>query len=215
MPDANPPLHFEQVVLPHLNAAYNLAFWLTRNRQDAEDVVQEACLRAIRFFPGFGLGDARAWLMTIVRNTSYTWLQANRPLRDAAEFDENLFHADSGVPDPEELTLQSDSGNLLRRALEMLPPNFREVVVLREIEGMSYKEIAAITGLPAGTVMSSLSRARGRLRQVLADLLISSHAASRGDQTNEELRRGSCQRASLSYATSSKEETPSQIHGDR
>jgi RNA polymerase sigma factor (sigma-70 family) len=163
--------NFEQEVLPHLDAAYNLARWLTRNDQDAQDVVQEAYLRAFRFFPGFRGGDARAWLMKIVRNTCYTWLNANRPLQDAAEFDENFFPPDSRAPNPEEVVLQNDSVALLRTALEKLPPNSREVLILRELEGMSYKEIADITGMPVGTVMSSLSRARGRLRQVLTTLM--------------------------------------------
>ena len=159
---------FEQTMLPHLDAAYNLARWLTRNEQDAQDVTQEAYLRACRFFPGFRGGDARAWLLKIVRNTCYTWLQANRPLQDAAEFDESLFRPDSCAPNPEEVVLQNDSSTLVRKALEKLPPNYREVLILRELEGLSYKEIADITGMPAGTVMSSLSRARGRLRQILA-----------------------------------------------
>jgi len=158
---------FEQAVLPHLDAAYNLARWLLRHDQDAQDVAQEAYLRAFRFFPGFRGGDARAWLMKIVRNSCYTWLQANRPLQDAAEFDENLFRPDSCAPNPEEAVLQDDSDALVRKAMEKLPPNYREVLILRELEGMSYKEIADITGMPAGTVMSSLSRARGRLRQIL------------------------------------------------
>ncbi len=163
--------NFEQEVLPHLDAAYNLARWLTRNDQDAQDIVQEAYLRAFRFFPGFRGGDARAWLMKIVRNTCYTWLHANRPLQDAAEFDENFFQPDSRAPNPEEVVLQNDSAALLRTALEKLPPNYREVLILRELEGMSYKEIADITGMPVGTVMSSLSRARGRLRQALTGLM--------------------------------------------
>jgi RNA polymerase sigma-70 factor, ECF subfamily len=162
---------FEQAVLPHLDAAYNLARWLMRNDQDAQDVAQEAYLRAFRFFPGFRGGNARAWLLKIVRNTCYTWLQANRPLQDAAEFDEKLFPPDSRTPNPEESVLQNDSDALVRKALEELPSNFREVLILRELEGMSYREIADITGMPAGTVMSSLSRARGRLRQILAGLM--------------------------------------------
>jgi RNA polymerase sigma factor (sigma-70 family) len=167
----NQLLDFEQVVLPHLDAAYNLARWLTRNGQDAEDVVQEAYLRAFRFFSGFRGGDARAWLLKIVRNTCYTWLHANRPLQGAAEFDENFLPPDSHAPNPEEVVLQNDSDTLVREALEMLLPNSREVLILRELEGMSYKEIADITGMPVGTVMSSLSRARGRLRQVLTTLM--------------------------------------------
>jgi RNA polymerase sigma-70 factor (ECF subfamily) len=171
MPDQNPTLSFDQAVLPHLDAAYNLARWLMRNEQDAQDVAQEAYLRAFRFFPGFRGGDARAWLLKIVRNTCYTWLHVNRPLQDAAEFDESLFQPDSCPPNPEEAVLQNDGDTLVRKALEKLPPNFREVLILRELEGMSYREIADITGMPAGTVMSSLSRARGRLRQVLTTLM--------------------------------------------
>jgi len=163
--------NFEQEVLPHLDAAYNLARWMTRNERDAQDIVQEAYLRAFRFFPGFRGGNARAWLMKIVRHTCYTWLNSNRPLQDAAEFDENFFPPDSRAPNPEEVVLQNDSVALLRTALEKLPPNSREVLILRELEGMSYKEIADITGMPVGTVMSSLSRARGRLRQVLTTLM--------------------------------------------
>jgi len=162
---------FEQAMLPHLDAAYNLARWLLRNEQDAQDVAQEAYLRAFRFFSGFRGGDARAWLMKIVRNTCYTWLHANRPPEEATEFDENVFPPDSHAPNPEEIVLQNDSNTLVRKALEMLPENSREVLILRELEGMSYKEIADITGMPVGTVMSSLSRARARLRQALTTLM--------------------------------------------
>ena len=170
-PAQNVPPSFEQTLLPHLDAAYNLARWLTRNEQDAQDVVQEAYLRAFRFFGGFRGGDARGWLLKIVRNTAYTWLSQNQVQQQAVEFDEELFGLDARSPNPELLTLQIDSSNLLRRALEYLPPNFREVLVLRELEGLSYKEISAVTGMPAGTVMSSLSRARCRLRQSLARLV--------------------------------------------
>jgi RNA polymerase sigma-70 factor (ECF subfamily) len=162
---------FEEVVLPHLDAAYNLANWLMRNKRDAEDAVQEASLRAFRFFPGFRGGDARAWLMKIVRNTCYTQLRANQPMQNSMEFDENVATPDSRVRNPEEVMLQTDTGDLLRKALEELPVSFREVVILRELEGMSYKEIAEITGMPTGTVMSSLSRGRCRLREVLTNLM--------------------------------------------
>src|SRR5580704_4966448 len=134
MTEQNWPGTFEQAVMPHLDAAYNLARWLMRNEQDAQDVAQEAYLRAFRFFPGFRGGDARAWLLKIVRNTCYTWLHANRPLQDAAEFDENLFPPDSHAPNPEEAVLQNDSDALVRKALEEIPTNFREVVILREFE---------------------------------------------------------------------------------
>ena len=163
--------NFERDILPHLDAAYNLARWLMRNEQDAQDAVQEAYLRAFRFFPGFCGGNARAWLMKIVRNTCYTWLHANRRLQDATEFDENLSPPNYHAPNPEELVLQSDNASLLREALENLPASLREVLILREIEGMSYREIADISGLPSGTVMSSLSRARGRLRQALTSVM--------------------------------------------
>jgi RNA polymerase sigma-70 factor (ECF subfamily) len=172
--------NFEQAVLPHLDAAYNLARWLMRNEQDAQDVAQEAYLRAFRFFPGFRGGDARAWLLKIVRNTCYSWLQANRPLQEATEFDENFLTPHSCAVNPEEAVLQNDSNTQLRKALEMLPPNYREVLILRELEEMSYKEIADITGMPAGTVMSSLSRARGRLRQILTGDMKGDTVASSG-----------------------------------
>jgi RNA polymerase sigma-70 factor (ECF subfamily) len=163
--------NFDQDVLPHLDAAYNLARWLMRNEQDAQDMVQEAYLRAFRFFSGFRGGDARAWVMKIVRNTCYTWLHANRPLQDAMEFDDNFSPPDHHAPNPEELLLQNDRGTSLHQALENLPASLREVLILREIEGMSYREIAEITGVPLGTVMSSLSRARGRLRQTLTSVI--------------------------------------------
>jgi RNA polymerase sigma-70 factor (ECF subfamily) len=169
---------FDQAALPHLDAAYNLARWLARNEQDAQDIVQEAYLRAFRFFPAFRGGDARAWIMKIVRNTCYAWLHENRPLQGAMEFDENVFSRDSRPSNPEEVVLQNDSGALLRKALEALPTNFREVLILRELDGMSYKEIAEITGMAAGTVMSSLSRARVRLRQALKDIMATEKAQS-------------------------------------
>ncbi len=135
---------------------------------------QEAYLRSFRHFSDFRGGDARAWLLKIVRNTCYSWLRINRPLQDATEFDENLFAPDVRPLNPEEVVLQNNSRTVVREALQKLPPNLREVLILRELEGMSYREIGAITGMPAGTVMSSLSRARGRLRQVLT-------ASSNGD----------------------------------
>ena len=171
MPDQKGPRDFEQEVLPHLDAAYNLARWLTRNEQDAQDVVQEAYVRALRFFGSYRGGNARAWVLRIVRNTCYNWLQENRPLQYATEFDENLFGPDPRSLNPEEAMLQDASDKILRRALEALPLRFREVLILRELEGMSYREIAETTGMAAGTVMSSLSRARNGLRKSLANLL--------------------------------------------
>ena len=170
MAEQNCPCNFEQEILPHLDAAHNLARWLLRSEEDSQDVVQEAYMRAFRFFGGFRGGNSRAWLLRIVRNTCYTWLQQNRAHQAITEFDEKLFGPDPCTPNPEEVIFRNDCGKLLRQALAALPPNFREVLILRELEGMSYKEIADTTDMPAGTVMSSLSRARGRLRRALTDL---------------------------------------------
>jgi RNA polymerase sigma factor (sigma-70 family) len=158
---------FEQAILVHLGAAYNLARWLTRDDHDAEDVVQEACLRAFRFFDGYHGQNGRAWLLAIVRNTCYTWLQNNRA-HEMVAFDDALDHADPAAG-PEELVLHSVDRQALRRALEALPLEFREVIILRELEEMSYKEIAAIAEVPIGTVMSRLARARKRLQHSLAE----------------------------------------------
>ena len=163
--DVHERARFEQLVLPHLDAAFNLARWILRSREDSEDVTQEAMLRAYRFFRGFHGGDARAWLLQIVRNTCYTWLEKNRPVELMTEFDEEL-HPQPSVS-PESLAIAGDNRERLGRALETLPPRFREVLVLRELEGCSYKEIAEITGIPMGTVMSTLSRARERLQRTL------------------------------------------------
>ncbi len=152
-------------MLPHLDSAANLARWLLRNRADAEDVVQEAVLRAYRFFDRFRGSDARAWLLQIVRNCCYTWLEKNRPSERMTEFDEELHQLP--VPTPETLAAQSDERRRLMLALESLPARSREVLALRELEGCSYKEIAEITGIPMGTVMSTLSRARERLQRAL------------------------------------------------
>jgi RNA polymerase sigma-70 factor, ECF subfamily len=163
--DAQDTERFNLLVLPHLDAAFNLARWLVRNGTDAEDVAQEAMLRAYRFFQGFHGGDARAWLLQIVRNTCFTWLEKNRPPEPTAEFDEEV-HVTNSIT-PEALAIAADSRDRLARALETLPPRFREVIVLRELEGCSYKEIAAITSIPIGTVMSTLSRARHQLQLAL------------------------------------------------
>jgi RNA polymerase sigma-70 factor (ECF subfamily) len=163
---------FEQAVLPHLDAAYNLARWLTRNDQDAQDVTQEAILRAFRFFDGYQGGNMRAWLLTIVRNTCYTWLHQNRPPEAAVEFDEEIHSGEMpGDINPELQVLASADKETLRRALEELPGIFREVLVLRELEGLSYKEIADVASVSIGTVMSRLARARTRLRQCLGATL--------------------------------------------
>jgi RNA polymerase sigma factor (sigma-70 family) len=163
--DSQERVRFEQIVLPHLDAAFNLARWILRGRNDAEDVAQEAMLRAFRFFRGFHGGDVRAWLLQIVRNSCYTWLEKNRPMELTTEFDEELY-PQPGVT-PESLAIAGDNRERLTRALEALPPRSREVLVLRELEGCSYKEIAAITSMPIGTVMSALARARQRLERAL------------------------------------------------
>jgi RNA polymerase sigma factor (sigma-70 family) len=158
---------FEEVVLPHLDAAYNLARWLVRNTHDAEDVVQEACLRAFKFFGGFQGGDPRAWLLKIVRNTSYSFLEKNRVVNLAEEFDEQIHVRDVPTFDAETIMVRDVESRMLHESLEELPVNFREVLVLRELEGLSYKEIAEMIGVPIGTVMSSLARGRDRLRESL------------------------------------------------
>src|SRR6266545_717572 len=155
---------FEAVVLPHLDAAYTLARYLMRNAQDAEDVVQDACLRALKYFEGFRgeeATSARAWLLTIVRNTAHSWRKRHRPDALAVEFDETE-HSDAVVHDPE-------AKETLGRALDRLAPEFREVIVLRELQGLSYKEISDVTGVPVGTVMSRLSRGRARLQEALRE----------------------------------------------
>src|ERR1044071_6851123 len=135
--DLQERLRFEQLVLPHLDAAFNLARWILRGRADAEDVAQEATLRAFRFFGGFHGGDARAWLLQIVRNSCYTWLEKHRAAELTVEFDEEL-HPDA-TGSPEHLAIAGDNRDRLARAIEELPPRFREVLVLRELEGCSYK----------------------------------------------------------------------------
>lgn len=163
-------MHFEEAVLPHLAAAYNLARWLTRNHHDAEDLVQEAYLRALRAFEGFrGGSDGRAWLLTIVRNTCYTRLKQDRREELTDVFDEEIHSVQDDSGSPETLLLERADVQLLSRALEELPEEFREAIVLRELEGMSYKEIADVAGVPVGTVMSRLARGRERLQRRLAD----------------------------------------------
>jgi RNA polymerase sigma-70 factor, ECF subfamily len=158
---------FELAILPHLDAAYNLARWLTRNEHDAEDMVQEACLRAFKFFDGFHGVDARAWLLTIVRNTCYTWLEQNRRAQAMTPFDEEIHSLDEDAFNPSTFALKTGEVEMLKASLEELPEEFREVIVLRDLEEMSYKQIAEVINAPLGTVMSRLARARGKLKQVL------------------------------------------------
>ena len=167
MQDHNRPSIFEQTILPHLDAAYNLARWLTRNDADAEDVVQEAFLRAFKFFGNFRGGDSRSWLLTIVRNTCYTWRQQNKIKGSTTVFDEEIHGTEIDVSNPETILLENLNAKLLKDALETLPIEYREVLVLRELEGFSYKEIANVVDIPLGTVMSRLTRARKQLQQRL------------------------------------------------
>ncbi len=176
MTDQDKAKRFEEVALPHLDAAYNLARWLTRNDHDAQDIAQEAYLRAFKFFDGFHGDDGKAWLFTIVRNTYYTWLQKNRGRSQDESFDEEFHGLDSNGPtlvdsmshsNPEVLVMQQASKQIINSALERLPVESREIIVLRELEDLSYKEIADIAEVPIGTVMSRLSRARKLLRAQL------------------------------------------------
>jgi RNA polymerase sigma-70 factor (ECF subfamily) len=161
---------FEAIAVPHMDAAFNLARWLTRNEHDAEDVVQEAYMRAFKFIDGYRGGDARAWILTIVRRSCFTWLARNRPFELVAIADEEgeqrlAAAPDTETPDPEAQLLQRLDDATLNALIEALPPLFREVIVLREIEELSYKEIAEILETPIGTVMSRLARARQRLQE--------------------------------------------------
>ena len=170
-PEQNTVARFEEVILPHMDAAYNLARWLTRNDHDAEDLVQESYLRAFKFFGSFHGANARGWLLTIVRNTCYTWFRENRAEELTTSFNEEIHSTEADPFDPQKLLLQRESSQLLKQALEELPLEFREVLVLRELEGLSYKEIAVIADIPPGTVMSRLARARSRLKQGLTKLV--------------------------------------------
>jgi len=166
--DQSKVVRFEEIALPHLAAAYNLARWLIHNEHDAEDLVQEAFLRAFKSFSGYYGGNSRAWLLTIVRNTCYTWLQQNRVLRAAEPIEDRLEEVGLDFADPEMLLVQSVDAQIVRQALQDLPVEFREVMVLREMEDLSYKEIANVVDLPIGTVMSRLARGRKRLQALLA-----------------------------------------------
>jgi RNA polymerase sigma-70 factor (ECF subfamily) len=159
---------FEGLMLPHLDAAQNLARWLLRNEQDAQDVVQEAYLRAFKAFGGFHGSNGRAWLLTIVRNTSYTLMKKNATVDLTAPFDEEKHALDHESVSPAALLEQAEDVELVKRALDQLPVEFREILVLRHLEGLSYKEIADISQIPQGTVMSRLARARAKLKECLA-----------------------------------------------
>jgi len=155
------------VALPHLDAAYNLARWMMRHDQDAEDVVQEAFLRAFRYFQNFEGETGRSWILQIVRNTCYTWLARQRPATGTPATNRLVADVVSPSPDPETMLTRHEDRQLLLQAVEALPAEFREVIVLREFEGLAYKEIARIVEVPVGTVMSRLARGRERLHESL------------------------------------------------
>jgi RNA polymerase sigma factor (sigma-70 family) len=163
----SPEEHFAAVVMPHLDDAYALARWLSGNSADAEDIVQEACLRALRGLDRYAGGNARAWLLAITRNTTFTWLARNRPKALVITEDiENLIPADDAAT-PEDAVIAKADAAAIELAIATLPPPFKETLVLRDINGLSYREIAEITGVPLGTVMSRLARARGFLMAAL------------------------------------------------
>jgi RNA polymerase sigma-70 factor (ECF subfamily) len=159
---------FEETMLPHMDAAHNLARWLLRNEQDAQDVVQEAYLRAFKSFAGFHGSNGRAWLLTIVRNTSYTLLKKNHAVDLTTTFDEEIHTSGQESVSPATVLEHSENAELIKEAMDELPVDFREILVLRHLEGLSYKEIGDIAQIPPGTVMSRLSRARAELKEYLA-----------------------------------------------
>jgi RNA polymerase sigma-70 factor (ECF subfamily) len=161
---------FEAVVLPHLDAGYALARWLTRNDADAADVVQEAFLRAFRYFDSYREGDAKSWLLKIVRRTSYDWLERNRPsevvpLELDSDADGSVHNPPAGSVDADALLESRSDLRRLDLLIEGLPPPLREAIVLRELQELDYRQIAEVTGVPIGTVMSRLHRARAALRR--------------------------------------------------
>jgi RNA polymerase sigma-70 factor, ECF subfamily len=171
---------FDTEALPHIDAAYNLAFWLVRNEADAEDVVQDAYLRAFKAYGQFNGEDIRPWLLTIVRNVAYRRLSVRKRNANVVSIEDALtsrgndslaFEPESGEPSAEETLISEGDRALIHRALAELAPAFREVIVLREFEGLSYQDIAGVTGVPCGTVMSRLSRARAQLKDLLTGLM--------------------------------------------
>ena len=161
---------FEQLMLPHLDSAYNLSRWLLRDPHDAEDAVQDACLRAFRAFGGFRGADGRAWFLTIVRNVCYSRLRQGKRDSLKVAFEEDLHGSPEDSGEANAQSWLEVKGELLRQALERLPPEYREVIVLHDVEGLSYREIAGVAEIPLGTVMSRLARGRGKLQAELASL---------------------------------------------
>ncbi|MDD5200398.1 MAG: sigma-70 family RNA polymerase sigma factor [Terrimicrobiaceae bacterium] len=162
---------FQKTILPHLDAAYRLARWLMANDQDAEDVAQDACLRAWRFYSGFRGGDGRVWLLAIVRNTAFTRLAQKRGKESDVAFDEEMHSAADPASSPAALAVGRADREAVRSAIAQLPPEFREIITLRELEDLSYKEIAGIADIPIGTVMSRLARGRALLHEHLAKIM--------------------------------------------
>ena len=161
-------MSFEEAMLPHLDAAHNLARWLMRNEQDAQDVVQEAYLRAFKSFSGFHGSNGRGWLLTIVRNTSYTLLKKNRAADLTTPFDEEIHAGSRESVSPAAILVHAEDAELMNSAMNDLPAEFREILTLRHQEELSYQEIGEILKIPVGTVMSRLARARAKLREYLA-----------------------------------------------
>jgi RNA polymerase sigma-70 factor (ECF subfamily) len=159
---------FEEAMLPHMDAAHNLAKWLLRNEEDAKDVVQEAYLRAFKSFGGFHGSNGRAWLLTIVRNTSYTLLKKNRAVDLTTTFDEEIHVSDHESVSPATILEHAEDAELIGKAMNELPAEFREILTLRHQEDFSYKDIGEILKIPTGTVMSRLARARAKLKEYLA-----------------------------------------------
>jgi RNA polymerase sigma factor (sigma-70 family) len=165
---------FRNVVMPHLHDAYTLARWITRNQGDAEDVVQEACLRAFRAIDSYSGGNARAWVLTIIRNTAYSWLRKNRSalvvqVEDLGDLEGVDLAGNPDTTTPESLLIAENDAARLEAAISSLPDYFREALILRDVQGLEYREIAAITGVPVGTVMSRLARGRSRLISALRE----------------------------------------------
>jgi RNA polymerase sigma factor (sigma-70 family) len=156
---------FEEIILPHLNSAFNLARWMTRNDQDAQDVVQESYMRAFRFFDSYRGGDGKSWLLEVVRNTCFTFQRREMSKSMVVVFDEAAHTPSVNQPNAEEALVEAGNRQILQRCIESLPERFREVLVMRELEEMSYQQIAEAAGVPSGTVMSRLSRARKRLEE--------------------------------------------------
>jgi len=164
--DINTVSGFDKVILPHLKAAYNLARYLCGNDDDASDLVQDACLKAIRFYDGFHGENSRAWFFTILRNTFYTEIRQKKKRDTETVFNEEFHDAQDDKENPETLFLKNENIKMVRDMLEELPLEFREAIILKELEGFSYKEIAGIVNIPIGTVMSRLSRARKMLQRL-------------------------------------------------